>query len=841
MKGLISAVTALTIALSGLTAGASVLGSEVVYTNTTRFGEGTYFTKNIFYSDQRGVGNQTEYYYEYTPNENIKPAIVNGTELYGRQNVNEIAQQMKNDGMHPIMLLNADFFSLETGVPMSDCVVDGEIITKGGVGTDAIGINEDGSAFMAWMHLYTSITVGGTSINADLINKYRQPYAMYMLTDKFGSTTYAKGEGTNVIIGQLSDRIRTNNTVTGVVEEIIHTNGAIEIPKGKIVLTLDDKAPEERQAEIALFEQGQTVTFTSSAQGDARWNDAKYIMGATGGRIIANGNKTTVDQAAAPRSAIGITKAGNLIFYALDGRQQGHSFGARIQTLADRLLELGCVDAINLDGGGSTTLSGIFPGHNDLTLINSPSDGSVRGVASFLTLVNTKKPTGNLTSLTLYPFTGYYLTGATQEITALGMDDNSYAASTGIVEYTVNKGDINGNTITFNNAGDITAAADAGGISAHATYHVYNKPTRIAIYNKADNKAPTSLKIKTEESATLYGRAYYGNIPLKGDAQLYKWTCDENIGAITNDGVFTAAEKAAEGNIYVTAGETASSLAVKVTDSSDLYDVQKHTYVDMSIENGIFKAVITNNDTAEVSREGITLKIDGQKTDDFEYTDGTLTANIKDGHKIYLEITNIYDRTNIFSYSTNTPVTNNRFNDIKGHWAESYISYMNNQGVVNGVQTERGLSFLPSNNITRGEFAVMTANFLGLNLEEYENTALPYADLAKIPDWSIRQIKAMYAIGIITGKSAPDGTIVYEPTAPITRCEVAVILSRLLPATSVMKAVTATDSTDIPSWAAEGFDRACGAGIIGGYEDGTVKPLNNVTRAEAVKMLFTIY
>ena len=285
---------AFAVALSTLTAGASVLGSEVVYTNTTRFAEGTYFTKNIFYSDQSGVGNQTEYYYEYTPNETIKPAIVNGEELYGRRDINQIAQQMKNDGMHPIMLLNADFFSLETGVPMSDCVIDGEIITKGGVGTDAIGINEDGSAFMAWMHLYTSINVEGTSVSANLINKYRQPYALYMLTDKFGGETHAKGMGTNVIIGELSGDVKINNTVTGVVEQIIHTDGSIEIPDGKIVLTLDDKADEERQAEIALFQEGQTVTINSSAQGDARWNDAKYILGATGGRIIANGKKTAI-------------------------------------------------------------------------------------------------------------------------------------------------------------------------------------------------------------------------------------------------------------------------------------------------------------------------------------------------------------------------------------------------------------------------------------------------------------------------------------------------------------------------------------------------------------------
>lgn len=841
MKRITSVVMALCLALSTLTAGASVLGSEVVYTNTTKFAEGTYFTKNIFYSDQSGVGNQTEYYFEYTPNETIKPAIVNGKALYGRQNVNEIAQQMKEDGMHPLMLLNADFFSLETGVPMSDCVIDGEIITKGGVGTDAIGINEDGSAFMAWMHLYTTITVDGTAVSANLINKYRQPYSLYMLTDKFGDETYAKGTGTNVIIGNLSGDVKINNTVTGVVEQVIHTDGSIEIPDGKIVLTLDDTADEERQAEIALFQEGQEVTIHSSAQGDARWNDAKYILGATGGRIIANGQKTDVDQSAAPRSAIGITKNGNLLFYALDGRQSGHSYGARLQTLANRLLELGCVDVINLDGGGSTTISGIFPGHRDQTLINLPSDGKVRAVANFLALVNTAKPTGTLASLTLYPFTGYYLKGAQQEITALGMDDNYYAANAGKVEYSAANADVDNNKITFTNAGNITATAKTGDISTSAIYHVYDKPTRIYIYDKQTKKVPRTVKIKTEESMSFYGKAYFGNIPLTGDDSLYNWSCDENIGTITDDGTFTAAEKAATGKIYVTAGSTTDSVDVTVTDSSDLYDEAKHTTVEMTCEDGIFKAVITNNETAEVSREGISIKVDGKATDAFDFADGTITLEITDGHKIRLEITNIYDRTNIFAYTTDKEVVNDRFNDIDEHWAKDYISYMNNQGVVNGVQMETGLSFMPTNNITRGEFAVMTSNFLGLNLDEYDNTTLPYADLDTIPDWSIRQIKAMYSLGIITGRIHPDGCIRYDPTIPITRCEVAVILSRLLPETSVMKKLDLTDYADIPDWATASFDKAFGAGIIGGYADGTVKPLNNVTRAEAVKMFYTIY
>ena len=61
-----------------------------------------------------------------------------------------------------------------------------------------------------------------------------------------------------------------------------------------------------------------------------------------------------MDEEAAPRSAIGIKNDGTIIFYTIDGRQSGHSFGLRLKTLSKRLKELGCVDAINFDGGGSS-------------------------------------------------------------------------------------------------------------------------------------------------------------------------------------------------------------------------------------------------------------------------------------------------------------------------------------------------------------------------------------------------------------------------------------------------------------------------------------------------------
>ncbi len=72
-----------------------------------------------------------------------------------------------------------------------------------------------------------------------------------------------------------------------------------------------------------------------------------------------------------PRSAIGVGKGKHIVMVTVDGRQPGHAGGASIKEMAYLMKQLGCGDAINLDGGGSTTLwSHKAPGKG---VLNSPS------------------------------------------------------------------------------------------------------------------------------------------------------------------------------------------------------------------------------------------------------------------------------------------------------------------------------------------------------------------------------------------------------------------------------------------------------------------------------------
>ena len=118
------------------------------------------------------------------------------------------------------------------------------------------------------------------------------------------------------------------------------------------------------------------------------WNSAVQIVGA-GPRLVENGavHVTAGEEqfpgdiryGRAPRSAVGVTKEGKIVFAVVDGRQS-HSHGLTLTEFAELLVKFGVQNAINLDGGGSSALC--VRG----SVVNSPSDGSERAVGSALIL-----------------------------------------------------------------------------------------------------------------------------------------------------------------------------------------------------------------------------------------------------------------------------------------------------------------------------------------------------------------------------------------------------------------------------------------------------------------------
>ena len=97
----------------------------------------------------------------------------------------------------------------------------------------------------------------------------------------------------------------------------------------------------------------------------------------------------------APRTAIGYRADGKIIFFICDGRQPAISQGAKLDEVAQIMIDLGCTDALNLDGGGSTAMVA----GTSSNCLNSPSDGSQRAVASAVMFVKKSAASEPLTQM----------------------------------------------------------------------------------------------------------------------------------------------------------------------------------------------------------------------------------------------------------------------------------------------------------------------------------------------------------------------------------------------------------------------------------------------------------
>lgn len=162
-----------------------------------------------------------------------------------------------------------------------------------------------------------------------------------------------------------------------------HADGRFE---ASWVYCVSDDANRPYAFPSALGNNEKTMTFMSSGPnshtaGGRRWNP-DYAIGAGPmlvyeGKNVAEENywKEVFDSgglaglARHPRTAIGVTADAKLVVLVCDGRKKRGSAGFTLPELADKLIALGCVQAVNLDGGGSSTFVG-----KDGTVLNMPSD-----------------------------------------------------------------------------------------------------------------------------------------------------------------------------------------------------------------------------------------------------------------------------------------------------------------------------------------------------------------------------------------------------------------------------------------------------------------------------------
>ncbi|MGI6498838.1 MAG: phosphodiester glycosidase family protein [Oscillospiraceae bacterium] len=548
------------------------LGSDIQIVDT-ELSHGTTLAKGVFWSSTYSDLRQ-EHYIAYTPNKTVLPVVSYGSKITSKSTLTTSAKALEANGSQVVAGINGDYYVVNTGVPLGIVVTEGALRSSSSY-LSAIGILDDGTAFIGTPDLTIKAVIGEngqTSFDLAGMNKVRSSEGgVYLFTEDFGATTLNTKAGVDVILALPApgaDGLRIGETVTATVEQVIEATGAISLEPGKVVLSTSGSGGTWHLNTLRNLRPGNQVQISISS-GDTRWNDAAYAMGGLY-RLLENGKVVSnLPTGSAPRTAIGIKANGQIIFYTIDGRQPAYSIGASMSQVASRLLELGCVDAICLDGGGSTSLGVTTPDETSLELINSPSDGTQRANSTCFLLVSNTQPSGILSSFYVEPYDAILLSGATLPISAVALDTNYHAMRyDGPLSYSIQNGDgVISSDGLFTAGGDAsrcTVSVSAGDASGKAIVTVIKTPGAIALYN-ASGKAVASLSVSPNSLTDLSATATYRNLTLLSQNACFQWSTTGGIGTVDTQGRFTAAAKSGTGTLRVSAGGTTYSIPVTVS------------------------------------------------------------------------------------------------------------------------------------------------------------------------------------------------------------------------------------------------------------------------------------
>ena len=167
---------------------------------------------------------------------------------------------------------------------------------------------------------------------------------------------------------------------------------------------------------------------------------------------------------------------------------------------------------------------------------------------------------------------------------------------------------------------------------------------------------------------------------------------------------------------------------------------------------------------------------------------------------------------------------------------EGYYAYLQTQakqhksyikGYVDGT-------FKPEQSITRAEMAAILAR--NLNFDTTKTVSSTYPDL-QATHWALKEIEFVKTTGLMTG----DAKGTFRPDSPISRGEMAAIAARYKKLDTTTFTSSSFIDVEASYWGAAYVEAVRSAGIVEGYVDNTYKPHNNLSRAEAVKIVNRLF
>ena len=156
----------------------------------------------------------------------------------------------------------------------------------------------------------------------------------------------------------------------------------------------------------------------------------KTAISANFGWLVKDGvlSSKTVERTSsdASRSMIGIKADGTIVFCQVDGRNAPVSTGLSNYEMGEMMLSLGCVNAVNCDGGGSSTFVSKREGTTENVMRSIPSDGSERPTINSVIIVSKAQPTGIFHHATVDSEFDYFAPYSSGSFVIAGVDTNGY-------------------------------------------------------------------------------------------------------------------------------------------------------------------------------------------------------------------------------------------------------------------------------------------------------------------------------------------------------------------------------------------------------------------------------
>lgn len=252
------------------------------------------------------------------------------------------------------------------------------------------------------------------------------------------------------------------------------------------------------------------------------------------GDIFENGHaRSGLDNTTrASRTAIGIKADGTVVMLMVDGRQAPYSVGMTMAEVAASMEALGCVEAVNLDGGGSSTFATQREGESEnntsagLTLRCRPSDGYERKVSNTIMVLSNAEPTGKFDHAVLTPNAEVYTPGSAVQFSAAGVD--AAGSSADVPEdavWTVLSGngsiDANGLYTAADTCGEVTVGLESGGKIVGQTSIQVQWPDKLGFTN-------TSVSIDFGETSDLTFKPTWQGREVNYKDGDFEWTLDES-------------------------------------------------------------------------------------------------------------------------------------------------------------------------------------------------------------------------------------------------------------------------------------------------------------------------